>query len=137
MTTTELLALRIKQISKHPADVQKASETLKKARFASKEQFEKRFHKKLSNQDFKSGDLVLVRNSQIEKELNRKSKPRYLGPYEVIRRNRGGAYELKELDGSRLVTKIATFRLIPYITRKHWFLKTNIEESDDQDINNR
>jgi len=49
---------------------------------------------------FKPGDLVLICNSQVEKELDRKSKPRYLGPYEVVRRTQGGSYVLKEMDGT-------------------------------------
>ena len=49
--------------------------------------------------------------------MNRKSKPRYLGPYEVCRRTRNGAYIVKEIDGALLKQKIAAFRIIPYIAR--------------------
>jgi len=41
--TTELLQLRAQQIAKYPEDVAHAAETLCKARFASKEQFENGF----------------------------------------------------------------------------------------------
>ena len=43
MTTSDLLALRIRQLQRHPEDVDRAAKALKKARFTSKEQFEKRY----------------------------------------------------------------------------------------------
>ena len=51
-------------------------------------------------------------------ELDRKAKPRYLGPYVIVRKTLGGAYLIAEIDGSILKTKIAAFRLIPYHPRK-------------------
>ena len=42
-------------------------------------------------------------------------------------KNKGGAYVLKELDGTPIKgtgRAAAAFRLIPYITRDHWFMKT-------------
>ena len=63
------------------------------------------------------GDLVLIWNIAIEKELNRKTKPRYLGPYKVVRRTQGGSYKLAKVDGAQLARPIAAFRVIPYIQR--------------------
>jgi hypothetical protein len=34
--------------------------------------------------DFKQGDLVLMRNTSVESSLNKKMKPRYLGPMVVV-----------------------------------------------------
>ncbi|KDR82302.1 hypothetical protein GALMADRAFT_33368, partial [Galerina marginata CBS 339.88] len=99
MTTSELLALRMRQLSKHPDDVARAAQTLKKARFESKEQFEKRFIRRMSRVTYKKGELVLVRNTQIEMSHNRKHKVRYLGPYIVAERSVNGYYWLKEMDG--------------------------------------
>ena len=59
-----------------------------------------------------------MRNAAIEKSLNRKMRPRYLGPLVVLSRNRGGAYILCELDGSVLHRPVAAFRIIPYFPRK-------------------
>ena len=117
MSTADLLALRIKQLQKKPEDIEAAAAKLAGTRLKSKEQFESRYRHRLYTAHHKEGDLVLVRNTTIEKSLNRKCKPRYLGPYEVVRRTQGGAYILKELDGSVWRQKVAAFRLLPYVTR--------------------
>jgi hypothetical protein len=57
-----------------------------------------------------------IRNSGEEMKLNRKTKPRYLGPYEVVRRTTGGSYVLQELDGTMLIEGAAAFRLLPYVS---------------------
>jgi len=123
--TTELLQLRARQIAKHPEDVARAAETLRKARFASKEQFEKRFLNRLARDSYLPGELVIVRNTAIEMSHDRKHKPRYLGPYEVASKTPKGNYRLKELDGTLLQYKYAAFRVLPYITRNHSFMRTH------------
>jgi hypothetical protein len=60
-----------------------------------------------------------MRNTQVEKSLNRKMRPRYIGPLIVISRNYGGAYILAELDGTFLHRPIAAFCLLPYFARKN------------------
>ena len=117
MSTSDLLALRIRQLQKKPEDMKQASLLLKKMRFKSKEQFEKRFKHKLFKSEHSPKDLVLVRNSAVEQELDRKSKPRYMGPYEVVRRCKGGSYLLQELNGATSRFAIAAFRLLPYVSR--------------------
>jgi transposase InsO family protein len=139
MTTEELLTLRIRQLSKHERDITKAIETLRKSRFRSKQHFEKRFWKKLQKEEYKKGELVLVRNVGLETEVGtgKKTEDRYFGPYEVDRKNHGGAYILKELDGTVFRNNpTAAFRLLPYITRHHWFMRhgwLNEEEDSDSD----
>ena len=68
--------------------------------------------------NFQPGALVLIRNTAIEKSLNRKMRARYLGPLVVLAHNRGGAYILAELDGTVLDRPIAAFRVVPYFARR-------------------
>ncbi|EJD36648.1 hypothetical protein AURDEDRAFT_34300, partial [Auricularia subglabra TFB-10046 SS5] len=63
------------------------------------------------------GTLVLVKNSRIELEHNRKPKPRWLGPFIVLRRHSGGSYILAELDSSVLVDRVAAARVRLYHAR--------------------
>ena len=69
-------------------------------------------------------------NTAIGKSLNRKMRPRYLGPLIVISRNFGGAYILCELDGSTLHRPVAAFRLVPYFARKSIPLPENFADID-------
>lgn len=132
MSTADLLALRIRQLQRRDEDIAQAAETLKKARFQSKAQFEKRFIKRLQTGNYAKGECVMYRNNAIEVELNRKGKDRYFGPFEVIDRSKGGSYSLKEVDGTRIVHRIAPFRIVPYITRDHWFMKTGWMGDSDE-----
>ena len=69
--------------------------------------------------NFKLGDLVLIRNTAIEKSLNRKMCARYLGPLIVISQNKGGTYIISELNGSVFGRPIAAFQVIPYFACQH------------------
>ena len=109
MSSQELLALRIRQLEKRPDDVHAAFNTLYKSRLHSNAQFEKKYIRRLVKSSYEAGDLVLVHNTQVEKELDRKSKPRYLGPFEVVRRTQGGSYVLKEMDGTISARGVAAF----------------------------
>jgi hypothetical protein len=122
MTTSDLLALRMRQLQKHPDDVARAARVLKKARFISKLQFEQRFIKRLFRDEYKKGELVLVRNTAIELSHNRKSLPRYLGPFQVDERSSEKSYILRDLDGSLQKKRTAAYRLLPYISRRHKFM---------------
>ena len=117
MSAMDLLASRIRQVQHLPADIAKAAACLKNHRLRSKAQFERRFRLRLVSKEMLPGDLVLVANSSIFRSLNKKSKPRYIGPYRVIRRNQGGAYILSELDGTVILSKFAAARVVPYIAR--------------------
>lgn len=134
MKTEELLALRIRQLEKRPEDIAQAAAAIVQSRLRSKEQFEKVFRRRLTSHVFEEGDLVLVRNSQVEKELDKKHKPRYLGPFQIVRRTKGGSYVLKELDGTVSRRGVARFRLLPYVPRAGVHLpQVEFEERSDDD----
>lgn len=113
----DLLAAHIQQLQKRPEDLQKAAITLYKHRLASEAQFEQQFHTRLCKDSYSPELLVLIHNTAIEKELNRKTKPRYMGPYEVVCQTSRGAYILKKLDNSIKCQTYAAFRIVPYISR--------------------
>ena len=117
LSSTDLLVLRMRQLERRKEDLEKAAQALQKARFKSKEEFEWKFRKRMRRDHYKPGELVLVRNSGEEMKMNRKTKPRYLGPYEVVRKTKGGSYVLQELDGTTLREGVAAFRLLPYVSR--------------------
>ncbi|PFH44739.1 hypothetical protein AMATHDRAFT_167318, partial [Amanita thiersii Skay4041] len=75
---------------------------------------------------FRPGDLVLVRNSSIENSLNRKMKPRYLGPMVIVAVTKRGNYVVCEMDGSVWQQQVAAFRVMPYFARKKVSLPENI-----------
>jgi hypothetical protein len=85
----------------------------------------------IRNYEFERGDIVLVRNSQIEKELNRKAKSRWFGPMVVVRRTEGGSYILSEMDGSVSKLRYGATRLIPYYARPG--AKVHIEPAADDE----
>ena len=116
LPSQDLLALRIQQIEYWDEDMANAMQILRNSQLKSKCQFERWFEAQLAHGRYAPGDLILVRNTAIEKELNRKTKPRYLGPYKVIRQTLGENYVVEELDGATLARPMAAFRVVPYIT---------------------
>ncbi|KAK7434282.1 hypothetical protein VKT23_020283 [Stygiomarasmius scandens] len=52
-----------------------------------------------------------------EGSAGHKSKPRWLGPYAIVQRTKGGSYIIRELNGNISRQGIAATRLLPYISR--------------------
>ena len=77
-------------------------------------QFEKDHAHTIHDYNFKSSNLILIRNTAIKKALNWKMRACYLGPLIVVSHNKGCAYIIAKLNGSVFDRPVAAFRVIPY-----------------------
>jgi hypothetical protein len=118
LSTTELIAARAIALQKRCSHLSYLNSAVMAARVQAAVRFERDHAATIRDFAFCRGDLVLIRNTAIEKALNRKMRPRYTGPSIVISRNRGGAYIICELNGAVFDRPIAAFRVIPYLARK-------------------
>ena len=119
LSTTDLITRRAVALQKRREDLERLHSKVLQARLDAATRFEKEHAATIKDFDFKLGELVLIRNTAIEKALNRKMRARYLGPLIIISRNKGGAYILAELNGALLDRPVAAFRVIPYFARKN------------------
>ncbi|KAF9537432.1 hypothetical protein CPC08DRAFT_809060, partial [Agrocybe pediades] len=80
LSTTDLITRRAIALSKRREDLECLHSKVYEARRKAAIRFEQEHVHTIEDYDFKLGDLVLIRNTRIEKSLNRKMRPRYLGP---------------------------------------------------------
>jgi len=116
ISTEDLVAMRAQMLQKRPEDLERVKKEVIKARWKSVLQLEK--NRRTLEFTFEENDLVLVRNSVVDKELGSKTMPRYLGPMVVIRQTRGNSYILAELDGTISKAQVCSLLVIPLSASK-------------------
>ncbi|KAJ0501896.1 putative nucleotidyltransferase, Ribonuclease H [Helianthus annuus] len=67
-----------------------------------KQRMEAYYNKRVKNERFKPGDLVLRNNEASKKENQRKLGPKWEGPYTILEAHKGGSYKLADSEGKRL-----------------------------------
>jgi len=108
-STEDLIVYHAQQLQKFPEDLLDMSARALKARKQSSAEFVKCFSSTIQDYDFQVGSLVFVHNSHVEKELNHKTKPCFLGPMVVVHWTKGGTYILAELNDSISRLQYAVF----------------------------
>ena len=114
LSMTDLIARRAIALQKRQEDLARLKARVHEARNHAAVRFEREHSATIRDFNFKRGDLVLIRNTAIEKALNRKMRPHYVGPMIIVSRNRGGAYIICDLDGTLAHAPVAAFRVVPY-----------------------
>src|SRR6202142_53322 len=130
LSMTDLIARRAIALQKRKEHINTLYSKIYSAWLKAAIRFEKEHGRTIHDYDFKQGSLVLIRNTQIEKSLNRKMCARYTGPLIIVSCNYGGAYIICELDGTVFHRPIAAFRVIPYFARKKLVLPKHFLDID-------
>ena len=117
MTTEELLLTRMKQIDLKEQNVEEATARIMRRRLEVKEMWDEQ-HQRVARPESEQlavGDLVLVKNVQLDKGFGRKLDFRWLGPYQIIGATPERNYfQLAELDGAPFRKTIHGDRLKKY-----------------------
>jgi hypothetical protein len=128
LTDDELIGYRARALAKHKTHVDEMRARVSRDKVKRLLKYEKDHKAVIRDYKFKLGDLILVRNTAIEKSLDKKMKARYLGPMVVIRRTKGGSYVIAELNGALWQQKVGAFRCVPYFARRSVKLPENVLE---------
>ena len=116
MSTDDLLAMRIVQLSDYRLKLEQGYEKLIKEKQKNVEYFEELCRAR--KEELKVNDLVLLENTRVRMGMGKKLDPFWFGPYRVVKVVGNGLYQISELDGSVLKEEITGNRLIHYKIRQ-------------------
>lgn len=135
MSTVDLIAARARQLQLKDKTILDVKNRLSWKRIIRKTRYDLEHEASIQEYEFKMGDLVLVRNSKIDKELDRKTKPRWLGPMKIIRQTQGGSYILAELNGAVSKLRYDVKRLVPYHIYNDGKIHITVDPDESEDEN--
>lgn len=115
-TTSDLLAMRARQLQRRDEDLEEAVLHLQRMRLEGKERHDE---KHTTREELAIGNIALLHDTKREKDMSQKLAFKWLGPYRIYNTVEGkGTYMLKELDGSRLAGTFAGDRLKKFYPRQ-------------------
>jgi len=74
-------------LAKHKDHIEHIRQKVSKNKLDDLLRYEREYGHTIKVYDFKPGALVLVQNTAVEMSLDKKMKPRYLGPMVVVTQN--------------------------------------------------
>jgi hypothetical protein len=113
-TTEELLTARVLQLERREETLQEAYKKMKEARAQS---LEAQNLKDSVRKPLSPGQLVLVYNKSLDSQWGKLFENRWNGPFRITTQEEGGAYNLEELDGTKLKRRYASSQVKPFFSR--------------------
>ena len=101
----QLLALRARQLERHPEDLAQASEAQQRSWESNCAYHDRNLHRPPQSHHISLGDWVLLHDTKLDDSHSHKLSERWNGPYLVVdalRKDDRGTYWLAELHGTEL-----------------------------------